>query len=713
MIENLKIALRRQKRLIIIFFLTILLPSLSLSIFGLRALRIEKFRLVKQIENEHRKAAEIIKAQVDFQFREIEGGLQEIAQSSSFLEENYPDLKNLLSDQLSRKKLIDQVFIVYKNKKPWFPFFEAASPGSFSLSAFPLGGLQLEKLKRAEEYEFRQKKYKEAISLYQELFSLLKDKNHKAQMLNNIARVWVKIRNYPQALKYYAEICDEYLASRSSAGLPLALIARLESVDCYRNLGDSQNSLKSSLNFYRDILYKTEDLNEDQFKTYSSLAEERVTKILSENKKDVAFKEYKKEFDQLKTLHQEKIEQGEIIREIRKDIIPDLQALLVQSKGSKLEPFPYSKTANGRNFLILSVGIPDKLGEGLLGILGITIKNEYLIEDVLGQAIKNIQFTENTKIIISSLSGQILFGKKDPSKDILTITEFFEDNFPPWRIELFQSQAESSGIIDIRKSFYFLTILTLILILTFGAFLIVRTIVHEMEILKIKSDFVSSVSHEFKTPLTSIKALTERLQEGKVQDPAKMKQYFSMISTDTDKLARLVKNILDFSRIEEGKKEYDFVETDISKLLAEQIENFKKNMIQEGLKIHLQIFKDIPPLYIDRDAFSQALNNILDNAIKFSPDKKEISITIKRDRERVIIGIQDRGMGISPDEIDKIFDKFYQGKTALRQSIKGAGLGLTLVKHTVEAHGGKIAVESQVGQGSTFSLIFPIKKKGE
>jgi len=528
-----------------------------------------------------------------------------------------------------------------------------------------------------------------------------------------MARCFTKLKSYDQAIKNYLKICNDYPESTTSSQLPLALIARLQILDCYQNLGDYKNFLKSSLDFYRDILYKPWNLNEDQLKTYSSMTEESIARILSEIQNDVVLEEYIKEYEQLKSLNQEKIEKWQIINDLKKYIIPELQNQLIKPETFRSLPYHYSKTINDRNFLIISIVIPDKAGRDSIGILGIKIKNEYLKDEVLSKIVEDIQLSENTNIAISNLSGRILYGKKNPSKEIATITEFFEDNFPPWRIELFRNKTENLGIIDIRRSFYFWTIITLIIVLIFGAFLITRTIAHEMEILKIKSDFVSSVSHEFKTPLTSIKALTERLKEGKVKDPAKMKQYFSVISQDTDKLTRLVRNILDFSKIEEGKKEYEFVETDVAQLMIQQIESFRKDEIQKGAKINIQIPEDIPLLNIDREAFSQALINLLNNALKFSPDRKEVYVNVKKDAENVIIEVKDKGIGISQDEIDKIFDKFYQGRNALRRSIKGTGLGLTLVKHTVEAHGGRISVESKIGQGSTFSLVFPIKGKGK
>ncbi len=150
----------------------------------------------------------------------------------------------------------------------------------------------------------------------------------------------------------------------------------------------------------------------------------------------------------------------------------------------------------------------------------------------------------------------------------------------------------------------------------------------------------------------------------------------------------------------------------MAQLVKDEIENFKKVKIYAGIKIDLQIFPDIPSIYVDRESFSLALDNLLENAFKFSPERKEISVEVKRDAENVRVDVKDKGMGIPPGEMDKIFDKFYQGKNAAQQSIRGTGLGLALVKHTVEAHGSKVFVESKVGHGSTFSLVLPVRNKG-
>ena len=701
MLENLKIAVKRQRKIILIFFLTILIPSVFLGIFGIRAIRNERFRVAKQLENEHRRAAEYLKSQVQNSFRELGSNLQNLAHSSTIAEKDYPEIKNVIVTQLSENPLMEYVFIAYDDEEPYFPQFQPLLRMKVS-SIPPFKGSQFTRLQRAEEYEFEQKRYDLAISLYRELFDQAEDENLKAQMLSNMARSQAKKKDYGNAIKNYLMIIEDYKFSLSSSKLPLAVFSGLQIVNCYKELGDSENAMKTSLALYRNICNKTWDLTEAQFKTYCSLIDEAV-----------AGQKFSQEWGQLKVLYEERIGQWQIMRDIEQEIIPELDRRLEGSSNFTNSPLFYAKTIDDNPYLIAAVVLPDGTDADFSSLVGAKADHEYLIGIVLQKLIENMQFSENTSVTISDLEGRPMLGNKDVSTELATITEFFDDNFPPWKLEFFRSQTSGLVGIDIRKSFYFWTIVVLLIVLTFGAVLIMRTIAHEMDVLKIKSDFVSSVSHEFKTPLTSIRTLVERLQDGKVQGKAKMMQYFSVIAQDTDKLTRLVGNILDFSKIEEGKREFDFEETDMAQLVSSLMQDFQKDELLKDFSIQAFIQEDIPQLSVDGEALYQALNNLLDNAVKFSPDKKEIEVHLSKDEENIILEVKDVGIGISPDDLDKIFDKFYQGKNALKQTIKGAGLGLTLVKHTVESHGGRVSIKSKVGKGSTFSLILPIVRKSK
>jgi signal transduction histidine kinase len=419
-----------------------------------------------------------------------------------------------------------------------------------------------------------------------------------------------------------------------------------------------------------------------------------------------------KVYEQLESLHDEYVKRWQNVDDIKQVIVPELQRMFDAPPVDAELPIHRSVLLNGREFLLACALVPGQDKEEVQGIIAAEIDEQNFMESVVLPVISEFNQSGGMNIVISGLRGERSVGKIDPHFTVPTITGFFEGNFPPWKIEFFRSRAETGGLRSLSRSFYFWTILTLLLVLTFGTILISRTLVQEMEILKIKSDFVSSVSHELKTPLTSIKTLIERLKEGKVKNSEKRHEYYSIISHDAEKLTRLVKNILDFTRIEEGKTEYEFSETDIAPLVRHHIETFLEDDIHREVRINVQIQEDIPSVLADRDGLSRALDNLLYNAVKFSPGKPEISVDVGFDAPWVKICVKDRGIGIPGDEKDKIFDKFYQGKNALSLTVKGTGLGLTLVKHVVEAHGGGISVESEPGQGSVFSIVLPVIEAG-
>ncbi len=709
MLENLIIALKKQRKLILIFFLTIFLPALSLGIFGIRAIKNERFRQAKQLENEHRREAARLRSRISAEFRDLELVLRNLAISPEFKVKDEKAIASLARAQLADNPLVETVFYFFETEDPRFPTFHPASTQPSLKPRSVLAGPLQQTLNMAQEQEFTAKNYGRAITLYRGIGRQTKDHDIQAHALYYESRCLVKLEKYAEAIKAFEKIDKDYPESVTDSGLPLALAARLQMVNCYRALNDIPSSLETGLDLYGDIIQMRWALSEAQFKSYTGLVEEAVEEILAENTAAPPEESWSDQYAQLKILLQDKNAEWEVISAIRKEVVPDLRRR--QTAPQVILPLRYSKTIGNRTFLVLAAPIVESPEKDAVGLIGLKIKEDLLLNRVLSEVAANNQSVDQTKVVVSDLEGRVLVGKENLSAEQATITEFFDDNFPPWKMQFYRSMAGGIGVADLRSNFYFWTILTLVIVLTFGAVLIARTIGHEMEILKLKSDFVSSVSHEFKTPLTSIKALAERLQGDKVIDSERMKQYFSLISQNADQLTRLVKNLLDFSKIEEGKIEYNFVLTDIAELVTQQIQDVGKNDVQKSARIHAHIPGNIPPLLVDREALSQALNNLLDNAFKFSSADGEVEVHVKKDGENVVIEVADKGIGIPQDELEKIFDKFYQGKNAVKQSAKGTGLGLTLVKHTAEAHGGKVSARSKVGEGSIFSLILPVKKE--
>ena len=712
MLENLRIAVKRQKKLIVIFLLTIFLPSIALSIFGVRSIRNERFRLTQQMEDEHKRAADFLKDQISSRFADIENILQNLAQNPFFIQKNYASIEESLNNQFKDDQLIEDVFLVYKDEEPLFPLFLPVSSNRAPTALSIQNGEQRERLKRAQRFEFSQKDFSGAVALYEQIFSRSKSRDIQARMFNNIARCNMKLENYDKAIQNYSRICKEYSQCLTSSLLPLDLIAKLQIVRCYRSQGAHTPSMTSAIELYENLLQRQWYLDADQFNTYSSMVEKDISEYLSVDGGDLEKEGYSQEFEGLKELHHKMKEQWHIVNNIKSFILPEVQRRFSFQAASTSNPYRHSRTINQKDYLVIASAILQEEREEAQDLLGIKIDEDYLLNHEVISILEEFPFTQEVSLSISALSGRILSEYGNPSTKEPTVTTYFDERFPPWRVDIFSVGKGGLEVMDLRKSFYFWTILTILVLLTFGTVLVVRTVTHEMEVLRVKSDFVSSVSHEFKTPITAIKASIERLQRGKVNTFNKRKEYYSIISRDADKLSSLVRNILDYSRADVGRKQYFFQETDMAQLVKEELGNFKRDKIYAGIKIETQISQDIPSLDIDREAFSLALNNLLENAVKFSPGRKVIFVEVRKEAENVMVDVKDNGIGIDAGEMDKIFDKFYQGKNAARQSLRGTGLGLTLVKHVMEAHGGKVFVKSKIGEGSAFSLIFPIRQRG-
>jgi signal transduction histidine kinase len=258
----------------------------------------------------------------------------------------------------------------------------------------------------------------------------------------------------------------------------------------------------------------------------------------------------------------------------------------------------------------------------------------------------------------------------------------------------------------------FLTLAALSLVLAGGIALTYRNVTKEMALARLKSDFVSNVSHELRTPLSLIRLYAETLEMGRLTSPEKYQEYYRIIRKESERLTALINNILDFSRIEAGRKEYDFRETDMCELVHNTLDSYRYQLEQSGFQFEEKI-DDVPPMRVDREAMARSLLNLVNNALKYSQDRKYIGVNLYRDNGSVKLEVVDQGIGIPHQEQQKIFEKFYRVGDPLVHNTKGSGLGLSLVRHIVQAHGGEVAVDSAPGQGSKFTIVLPVKGSRE
>ncbi|HEV2207809.1 MAG TPA: HAMP domain-containing sensor histidine kinase [Verrucomicrobiae bacterium] len=243
-----------------------------------------------------------------------------------------------------------------------------------------------------------------------------------------------------------------------------------------------------------------------------------------------------------------------------------------------------------------------------------------------------------------------------------------------------------------------------------GSWLIVADLNRQLVSARQKTDFVSNVSHELKTPLTSIRMFSELLAEGRVTDPARQRSYLSIIAAETARLTRLINNVLDFARTERGQKRYRFQKCDLLQLVRELTDTYRPHLEAEGFRFQCALPAAPIVVNADRDALAQVVLNLLSNAEKYSGERKEILLRLEQQSAplpHLELAVLDRGLGVPPGAEEKIFEKFYRAHDALSCGIQGSGLGLTLARQIARAHGGEILYAPREGGGSCFSLRLP------
>jgi signal transduction histidine kinase len=248
----------------------------------------------------------------------------------------------------------------------------------------------------------------------------------------------------------------------------------------------------------------------------------------------------------------------------------------------------------------------------------------------------------------------------------------------------------------------------LALMLAAGILLALRTASRELLLSRMKADFVSNVSHELRTPLASIRMFGELMRTGRVSSPEKVREYGELIETEGRRLTQLVNNILDFARIESGRKEYRFQEGDVGEVVLRVLRAAEVPLQRQGFEIRRDLpAAPLPPVKLDPDAFAQVVQNLLDTAVKYSGDTRRITVGAGHESGVVSLWVADEGIGIPRDEQERIFQRFHRVGTGLVHDVKGSGLGLAIVRHVVEAHGGRVHVDSEPGSGSRFTVHLP------
>jgi two-component system phosphate regulon sensor histidine kinase PhoR len=241
-----------------------------------------------------------------------------------------------------------------------------------------------------------------------------------------------------------------------------------------------------------------------------------------------------------------------------------------------------------------------------------------------------------------------------------------------------------------------------------GAILVFHDITELRRLEQIRQDFVANVSHELRTPISSIKGYAETLLEGALKDKDNAKEFISIIYQDSNRLANLINDLLDLSKIESGKMKMNFVPLDVASVTKRAVTVIENQAKVKSISFKLNLAPELPKIRADETRFSQVMINLLDNAIKYTPENGSVTVTAKVVNNSLQVDIEDTGIGISEKDLPRIFERFYRVDKARSRELGGTGLGLSIVKHIVQAHSGQVWVKSELGLGSTFSFTIPL-----
>jgi signal transduction histidine kinase len=363
-------------------------------------------------------------------------------------------------------------------------------------------------------------------------------------------------------------------------------------------------------------------------------------------------------------------------------------------------------------FIPLGVS-PDRVALGM-----VAFDDDYLRKTFFPAIVKDVLSSKSTVLKAdANLPVMMIHAPKDSTPWVASAEwdggspeeeRRFADVFPNL---VFAMKYQGTTIADIGTRFLrynYIVLGALSALMMGGIWLTYRNVSREMNLARLKSDFVANVSHELRTPLALIRLYAETLELGRLTAKEKYQEYFRIIREESERLTALINNILDFSRIEAGRKEYEFKETNLADLVRSTLDSYRFQIEQNGFSFEENISGDIPPVSVDREAIARSLLNLVNNALKYSKDQKYIGVSLYRADSRVNLEVRDRGIGIPPNEQEKIFEKFYRCGDPLVHNVKGSGLGLSLVRHIARAHGGDVLVESIPQKGSKFTIALPL-----
>ena len=506
----------------------------------------------------------------------------------------------------------------------------------------------------AEAQELREKDLEKAAASYRKLASTT-DRHLRAAALVRLARCLRNERRMREALDVYAEL--QAMGDVAVVGTPAALLALNERAALLTVIGDAEAAKRESASLASALWEGRYVLDRATFEFYSKSAPPPSP---SAN-------------DALK------------------------MAEAVEHLWSQWQQEPSGRAAWTGDGLALATAWR-RTSFGSAAIVG-------RVDTLMASALAAVSNSE-VRVSLEDAEGALAWGAAPA--DPATVVKTFRETGLPWTMRVAILDPEAAQTALLRRNLTIAGFGLVVLVIAAASYFVFRSVNRELSVARLQSDFVAAVSHEFRTPLTALRHFAELLEGGGAESD-RLPEYYHALGKESRRLQGMVESLLDFGRMEAGRRIYQMDEINAGEFARRVVDEFRDHAAFAGHQLDLQAPTEPLPIQADRDALTLALRNLLDNAVKYSPEASAVRISVDRHNGSARIAVADHGAGIPKEEQREIFRKFARGDSAKKLNVKGTGIGLTMADHIVKAHGGRIELVSEPGQGSTFTMVLPVR----
>jgi signal transduction histidine kinase len=664
----------RRQKIVLYYTLAVVLPGIILGYMAYRGIRNDQALREKESMRKLEMNSQAFFAAIDSSFVQFMNEQTADSMLSRFKKGDPSLLALFVKDTSSSKKLITHQLLYLPAElltvKP-----EQLNP--------PIN------LKEGLRLEFIERRFSDALMFYQTKSLKTTNPEEKVQALVASARLYNKMNQPGQAKALYDEIRKDYPGSLLNGQIPLGLIAGLEILKINQALGEKDEIRNNSRQYLELLLHPACEYDVNQFDLFYQSFKEMIPET------DPAIDSLFRELDT------QRARTDYLIRILSE---PDLTATNGNNyfRGNKNEMSGISINSAE----LVAVYLSRNKNSGVQ--TGMVIDFPAYLKSISEKLIQKLDPNSSINIKIEDNNGRLVFSKVN--KEETGYLSFpFPENLPKWKLLLAENKPGFiATLLKAGSGIYLFIFILIALLMVLGFVFIMYTINVELRLNKLKSEFISNVSHELKSPLTSIRMMTEMLHHNRVPSEERKAAYYSAMLEESEHLSHLIDNILDFSRMEDDRKKYDFTDLDLDELLLKFLKSTRERLPEPGFDIRYSCPDRVPDIRADKNAILQVFYNLVDNAVKFSGTSRQIDINLVSRDDELLLCVKDYGIGISSKDQEKIFERFYRGSEPQLMGIKGSGIGLTIVKKIVEAHYGTINIESEVGKGSLFTVRIPL-----